>query len=350
MEQQLISFLHRVMPDADSISVSGFAPIPGGFSRETFRFDAVVVRNGAKETLAFILRKNPPAVVALLDTSREVDHLLIEAVRAHTNIPVSRSYGAEMDTNVFGEAAMLIERMRGSGKTSDLFNEGPDSHQADDVMRHLCEVLVELHTTELARLNINGLLSDPRGVGIDTSSWDAYMDSTFEYYVSSYPSLAYDPAAMVLLDAALTLRRHKPRPLPLVLVHGDFNPANFLYENGRVTALIDWENSRVGDPREDLGWMVAMDGMSNTSVMAHPKDDGGFLAYYNQLTGFAITPEELGYFMMFGTMNIAVPVTNAVKRRAAKENEVFLNLYLIQPSMSTLVAFTQLLGYPGAPA
>jgi aminoglycoside phosphotransferase (APT) family kinase protein len=28
-----------------------------------------------------------------------------------------------------------------------------------------------------------------------------------------------------------------------VLVHGDFNPANFLYDNGRVTALIDWENA-----------------------------------------------------------------------------------------------------------
>ena len=42
MEQQLVSFLQRVMPDAASVTVSGFAPIPGGFSRETFRFDAVV--------------------------------------------------------------------------------------------------------------------------------------------------------------------------------------------------------------------------------------------------------------------------------------------------------------------
>ena len=125
MEEQLVSFLRRVMPDADSVSISGFAPIPGGFSRETFRFDAVVVRNGAEETLACILRKNPPAVVALLETSRDVEHQLIEAVRAHTTIPVSRSYGAEMDVNVFGEAAMLIERMHGSGKTSDLSTRAP---------------------------------------------------------------------------------------------------------------------------------------------------------------------------------------------------------------------------------
>jgi aminoglycoside phosphotransferase (APT) family kinase protein len=350
MNVQLAEYLHRHLGDVDHVVVEGFTPIPGGFSRETFRFDARVTRNGVEEVLPLILRKNPPAAAAILETSRQVEHELIEAIRAHTNVPVSRSYGAETDASVFGEPAMVIERMRGKSQTSELFNGGVDEEQADDVMRHLCELLVELHTTPLAALNVGGQLSDPRGVGIDASSWDAYMDSTFEYYVSSYPSLNYDPAAMIMLDAALTLRRNKPRPLPLCLVHGDFNPANFLYDGGRVTALIDWENSRVGDPREDLGWMVAMDGMSNTAVMAHPRDEGGFLGYYNKLTGFAITPEELGYFILFGTMNIAVPVASAIKRRVDHEHEQFLHLYLLQPSAATLVAFTQLLAYPGAPA
>jgi aminoglycoside phosphotransferase (APT) family kinase protein len=350
MNVQLAEYLHRHIGDVDHVVVEGFAPIPGGFSRETFRFDARVTRNGVEEVLPLILRKNPPAAAAILETSRQVEHDLIEALRAHTKVPVSRSYGAETDPTVFGEPAMVIERMRGKSQTSELFNDGPDAHQADEVMRHLCEVLVELHTTPIPTLNVGGALADPRGVGIDASSWDAYMDSTFEYYVSSYPSLNYDPAAMIMLDAALTLRRNKPRPLPLCLVHGDFNPANFLYDEGRVTALIDWENSRIGDPREDLGWMVAMDGMSNTAVMAHPRDEGGFLAYYNKLTGFAITPEELGYFILFGTMNIAVPVASAIKRRVDHEHEQFLHLYLLQPSTATLVAFTQLLAYPGAPA
>jgi aminoglycoside phosphotransferase (APT) family kinase protein len=350
MNVQLAEYLHRRIGDVDHVVVEGFAPIPGGFSRETFRFDARVTRGGVEEVLPLILRKNPPAAAAILETSRQVEHDLIEALRAHTNVPVSRSYGAETDPTVFGEPAMVIERMRGKSQTSELFNNGPDAHQADEVMRHLCEVLVELHSAPIATLNARGELSDPRGVGIDTSSWDAYMDSTFAYYVSSYPSLNYDPAAMIMLDAALTLRRNKPRPLPLCLVHGDFNPANFLYDEGRVTALIDWENSRVGDPREDLGWMVAMDGMSNTAVMSHPRDEGGFLAYYNKLTGFEITPGELGYFILFGTMNIAVPVASAIKRRVDHEHEQFLHLYLLQPSAATLVAFTQLLAYPGAPA
>jgi aminoglycoside phosphotransferase (APT) family kinase protein len=114
--------------------------------------------------------------------------------------------------------------------------------------------------------------------------------------------------------------------------------------------VIDWENSRIGDPREDLGWMVTMDALSNTNVMAHPVDEGGFLAYYNKLTGYAITPEELGYFTLFSTMNIGVPVASAIQRRLNHESREFLHLYIILSSAPVLIGLGQLLGYPGLPA
>jgi aminoglycoside phosphotransferase (APT) family kinase protein len=173
------------------------------------------------------------------------------------------------------------------------------------------------------------------------------MDTTFEYYLRSWDDVRYDPAQVFLLDVFLTLRRKKPRPLRLSLVHGDFNPANFLYEDGQVTALIDWENSRIGDPREDLGWMVTMDGLSNTSVMSHPRDEGGFLAYYNKLTGWDISQEEIDYFTLFGTANIAVPVTSAVKRRVVGEHFQFLHLYLAQSALPAGPDLARMLGYPG---
>ena len=42
MNEQLAEFLKRQWPDADNITVENFEPIPGGYSRETFRFDARV--------------------------------------------------------------------------------------------------------------------------------------------------------------------------------------------------------------------------------------------------------------------------------------------------------------------
>ena len=347
MNEQLTEHLRSVFPNAERIVIEEFAAIPGGFSRETYRFDAHVHANGEVHVHPMILRKDPPAAAAILHTSRQLEHELIEAVRQHTSLPVSKSYLYEMDPAAFGEPAMIIERMGGSGQTSALFNDGPDCDQTDHVIKHLCELLVQLHTADVEKLNVGGKLSDPRGVGIDISSWDSYMDTTFEYYINGYWELDFDPSLSLYMDSFLTLRREKPRPLRLSLVHGDFNPANFLYENGRVTAVIDWENSRVGDPREDLGWMKTMDLISNTSVMAHPRDEGGFLAYYNKLTGFEVTEAEVDYFSLFGTANIALPVVSAVKRRVDKEHMQFLHLYIMQPSVANLVNFAGMLGYPG---
>lgn len=347
MEEQLAKVVERLVPEATSVEIVDFSPIPGGFSRETYRFDAICATAEGEERLPLILRKDPPALEAILHTSREVEHVLIEALRAHTDVPVSKSLGSEMDTATFGEAAMVITRAPGNGATSDLFNDGPDADQVDDVVRHLCEALVELHKADITKLDPDQALSDARGVGIDTTSWDTYMDSTFQYYIDAYKTMDFDPTMMIVLDSFLTLRRNKPRPLPLAVVHGDFNPANFLYADGKVTALIDWENSRIGDPREDLGWMMLMDVLSNTSVMSHPVDEGGFLAYYNKLTGYDITPEELGYFTLFGTANVAVPVNSAIKRRLSKEHMGFLHLYLVQSSVPAVLALGQLLGYPG---
>ena len=350
MEDRLIEFLLRTLPDADEVVIEGFAPIPGGFSRETYRFDARVRSGGDETVLPFILRKDPPREAAILHTSRAVEHHLIEAIRANTDVPVSQSYGYEMDPEVFGEPAMVIGRMHGSGTTSDLFNGGPDEHQVDEVVRHLCEVLVALHSADISAIDPHGSLADPRGVGIDASTWDTYMDTSFEYYINSYPDLAFDPTLIILLDSFLTLRRNKPRPMPLAVIHGDFNPANFLYADGKVTALIDWENSRIGDPREDLGWMMTMDILSNTAIMQHPRDEGGFLAYYNKLRGLDITAEELDYFTLFGTANVAVPVNSAVARRVRNEHQQFLHLYLIQASSATIPNLARMLNYPGVSA
>ncbi len=346
MIEQLTLHLRRHFGDCDDVVIEAFDAIPGGYSRETYRFDARIRRGVVERLYPMILRKDPPAAAAILQTSRQTEHELIEAIRANTGVPVSESYFHVMDPEPFGEPAMVIERMAGSGMTSNLFHGGPDADQAESVIGHLCELLAELHLADTAKLNAGGRLSDPRGVGIDISSWDSYMESTFQYYLDGYKEGDFEPFA-VLMDAYLTLRRDKPRPLRLSLVHGDFNPVNFLYQDGRVSAVIDWENARIGDPREDLGWMQTMDILSNTQVLQYPKAKGGFLAYYNELTGFGVTQAEVDYFTLFATSNIAVPILAAIKRRAMREHTQLLHFYALQPSINNLVNFAKIMRYPG---
>jgi prepilin-type processing-associated H-X9-DG protein len=59
-----------------------------------------------------------------------------------------------------------------------------------------------------------------------------------------------------LIDLAFAwLDKHPPTPpdAPL-LVHGDAGPGNFLFADGHLTALLDWELAHPGDPTEDLAW------------------------------------------------------------------------------------------------
>ncbi len=56
--------------------------------------------------------------------------------------------------------------------------------------------------------------------------------------------------------AGSSLARREPARsrCPVALVHGDAGPGNFLFADGRLTALIDWELAHLGDPMEDLAW------------------------------------------------------------------------------------------------
>lgn len=49
--------------------------------------------------------------------------------------------------------------------------------------------------------------------------------------------------------------QRRVRALPLrqdALLHLDYHPRNVLFQQGRITGVIDWENVRAGDPRADV--------------------------------------------------------------------------------------------------
>jgi len=56
------------------------------------------------------------------------------------------------------------------------------------------------------------------------------------------------------------LARAMPEPLPLAVVHGDYRLGNAMVapdEPTRIAAILDWEMGAVGDPRADVGYLLA---------------------------------------------------------------------------------------------
>jgi aminoglycoside phosphotransferase (APT) family kinase protein len=61
-------------------------------------------------------------------------------------------------------------------------------------------------------------------------------------------------------EVGARLAAELPEPLPDTVVHGDFRLGNLMVERerpSRVQAVLDWEMGAIGDPRADLGYLLA---------------------------------------------------------------------------------------------
>jgi hypothetical protein len=105
-----------------------------------------------------------------------------------------------------------------------------------------------------------------------------------------------------LLDLAFRwLDQAMPDPDgPVVLVHGDAGPGNFLFEHGRLTALIDWELAHLGDPMEDLAWF------SMRCVMEPVPDFAASIADYEHAAGRKVDRFRILYHRVLVSTRVVV--------------------------------------------
>ena len=63
-----------------------------------------------------------------------------------------------------------------------------------------------------------------------------------------------------VVEVGARLARNLPEPLSLAVVHGDYRLGNMMVatdDPARIEAILDWEMGAVGDPRADVGYLLA---------------------------------------------------------------------------------------------
>lgn len=98
---------------------------------------------------------------------------------------------------------------------------------------------------------------------------------------------------------------------PTVLVQGDTGPGNFMYADGRVTAIVDWELAHFGDPMDDIAWL------SLRAVQDTFTDFPDRLAEYEQLSGHRIDADRIWYYRLFAETRLASMNPGSVDIRAS---------------------------------
>jgi hypothetical protein len=84
------------------------------------------------------------------------------------------------------------------------------------------------------------------------------------------------------------------------VVQGDTGPGNFLYEDNRVSAVLDWELAHLGDPHDDLGWLALRAVQEPFTCLADR------LADYAAESGRAIDLDRLRYYRVFAELRVVV--------------------------------------------
>jgi len=106
-----------------------------------------------------------------------------------------------------------------------------------------------------------------------------------------------DPLLEISLD---WLDRHMPAyESPVVVVQGDTGPGNFMYEDGKVTAVVDWELAHFGDPMDDVAWLSLR---TVQDTFTHLPDR---LAEYEALSGHVVDEDRVWYYRLLAEVRLA---------------------------------------------
>jgi aminoglycoside phosphotransferase (APT) family kinase protein len=119
------------------------------------------------------------------------------------------------------------------------------------------------------------------------------------------------------------LEAHQPRMQRAAVMHGDYQFINTMFRHGSPTqmaAIIDWEQSTVGDPLLDLGWLLF--GWSNTDESAatsayfSPRsglpDKQEMIDRYAEVTG--LDPSPLPYYEVLARFKLACVLEGSYQR------------------------------------
>lgn len=224
-QAQICRELAAARPD---LGITEVVPLTTGFSNETYE---VAGTN--------LILRLPPAGGVMLDGFDVLGQARIyQALGAMAGgPPVPRIVALFEDTSA---PCFLMERIEGEAISERAM---PDwfTGASPEGRREICRRWIGAYSGN-ARLAPLPILGEP---------------CSPESYMRRWQGFAKDAGAAATV-AAIDRLLKVPAPLsgPPALIHGDPKVSNLLWQDGQITAMLDWEMALNGEPLSDLGYML----------------------------------------------------------------------------------------------
>jgi aminoglycoside phosphotransferase (APT) family kinase protein len=209
----------------------------GGQSNPTYQ----LITPGKK----YVLRRKPPG--KLLPSAHAVDreYKVITALGS-TGFPVAKTYGLCIDDTVIGTWFYVMDMVEGR----ILWDQTLPQYQPAErraIFRSKIRVLADLHNTDYEAIGLGDYGKPGNYMGRQVDRW------TKQYKASETEHI----------EEMERLIEWLPRTLPAQertsVVHGDYRLDNMIFHptEPRVTAVLDWELSTLGEPLADFTYLLA---------------------------------------------------------------------------------------------
>ena len=285
LSERVHAFLTARVPEATEIRIDKLTPVAGGNARRAYSFDLVINEKDGHHNLACIMLMQAGA--GQLESDLEAEFRVLETLHG-TGVPAPRALWLDADGSGLGSPTVIMERV--SGITDILALRAPEPVDRNRAIAlAFADAAAKLHAAPIDKLRFLGNTTRDTAASEQVDFWEAQF---LKQRMEPHPAIAF---------AFHWLKTHAPVAERISLVHGDYRFGNFLFEEDRITALLDWEMAHLGDPAEDIAWAYRV---LWTPEMHLPIE--AFVDRYHAAGGPKTRAENLLFYRLFSEIKHAV--------------------------------------------
>ena len=190
---------------------------------------------------------------------------------------------------------ILMECVAGS---NDLLT-APDDATRKQVMAEYIEQLAKLHQLEVEPMHLSGLT-------IPRTPDDIAFGGKFGFIEADFARWRRHLRPEPFLELGIWwLHANVPAGARAVtFCQADTGPGQFMFADGHVTALIDWELAHIGDPCQDLAL---------SQGMLKLWDRERILEHYERTSGIAIPRDNLAFYVVWNAFKSMLALNNGLR-------------------------------------
>jgi aminoglycoside phosphotransferase (APT) family kinase protein len=207
---------------------------------------------------------------------------------AEAGVPVPELLDASDDPSILGSSFLVCAHVDGETIPRKILRDPEFAEARPKLARQCGEVLARLHSIDPSTIE-----------GLEDQDQVAQYRGVLDNLAEPHPTFEL---------AFKWLEANRPAGNRHTVVHGDFRNGNLIIGPDGLRAVIDWELAHTGDPMEDLGWLCVKSWRFGVvdRVVGGFGDVDTLLGFYERAGGRRVTPEELRFWIVLGTLKWGV--------------------------------------------